>query len=227
MSAQVHFDQTTRIYSVPAVWEMSTGEINAMWPTKQELKIMRQDLVKTLNAMKKQKPSSEEDGLCFRGLEHMQSPAHRSQRETKKKCVNKAILDEQERQRSEGINNPVEIARVVIQNSRQDVVLALQIGLSDATIVRKMNQTCNVMDPHNSSLLIGLMTKKLPAHLTLPSPERHSSSMKKRRMEHLSSILEEALLLSRSSENYSVTHTHKYTGLKILQARLEDKRKSF
>ena len=45
------------------------------------------------------------------------------------------------------------------QNYTQDVDLELQIGLSDATIVRKMNQSCKVMDLYNLSSLIGIMTK--------------------------------------------------------------------
>ena len=145
MASQVHFNPVTKIYFVPARWQMSDEETNGNRFTNPESKTMTLELKNTLKTIPSGQILREEDGLCVRGLEHLQSPAHLEQRKINKDFVNAAVFNEQERQRAGAINNPSEIACAARYNSRWATEKALQMGLSDAMAVHQTNQTCQVI----------------------------------------------------------------------------------
>ena len=187
MTSRIHFNPVTKVYSVPARWQMSNGETNAKRFKSSERKRRKLELMETLKAIRAGQILREEDGLCARGLEHLQSPTHLEQRNINKDFVNAAVLNEQERQRGERINIPDEIACAARYNSRWATEKALLLGLSDAMVVHQTNQTRQVIATGDALL-------------------RNSQTAKMRSSEI--SLLQKALVISNRSDDVSDLSYH-------------------
>ena len=182
MSSRIHFNPVTKIYSVPARWQMSNEETYAKRFTNREHKRMKLELMKTIKAIRSGQILREEYGLCARGLEHLQSPARLKQRKTNKDFGNVAVLNEQERQRGERINILDKIDCAARYNSRCATEKALQMGLSDAMVVHQACQTRQVI-------------------ATGDALSRNSQTAKVRSLDNEISLLQEALVLSKISSD--------------------------
>mmetsp|Transcript_18211 Transcript_18211/g.25065 ORF Transcript_18211/g.25065 Transcript_18211/m.25065 type:complete len:161 (-) Transcript_18211:150-632(-) len=117
--------------------DMSDEEKAATWYTDQDKKNMRISLMKTIKSMQKNGLACER---CTRGLEHMRTPEHLEQRQINKECNISAVLEEQQRQRSLGIDDPAEMRRISEASSQWSKNMALKSSEADAIKARALQK---------------------------------------------------------------------------------------
>ena len=141
------FNNRTRIYLVPTLEELTTGEFAATYRTPGEDTANQQEIIRTIQAMAEHNfhdgnvlPGAT-DELTTRGLEHMRSSAHVRERKETKLMVTDAILTEQEEQWdcgrtvAESEEDIADVSRAVTSRSVQE---AIEKAARDAAYVRRV-----------------------------------------------------------------------------------------
>lgn len=137
MPSVVRFSASVKVVFVPALSEMSDEEKIGSFGSDRDPDLIQADIVKTVKAMRRG-CSEDDDEICFRGLEHLQSTLHLEQRKINKDMVTEAVLGEQNRQMLEGAIDSDKIALQSIRGSRWARELALKNSASDETYVKAM-----------------------------------------------------------------------------------------
>ena len=146
---KVNFSRRTETHLVPSLSEMSDEEIALTWTNEVDNKRMKEDTIKNVKAMWCKTATRSDKGLCFRGLEHMQSSKHLEHHKNIKDQAIDAVLDEQDRQFDAGINDESKLAEahVVISKQAQDTALAL--ANIDAAYAGRMCRTSILEEGEN------------------------------------------------------------------------------
>ena len=159
------FNNRTRVFLIPTLAELTTGEFAATYRTPDDDTANQQDIIRTIQAMAQHNfhdggalppallhdgdddaasssaTSSTTDELTTRGLEHMRSSEHVRERKETKLLVTDAILDEQEEQWdcgrtvAESEDDIADVSRAVTSRS---VLEALERAAGDAAYVRRV-----------------------------------------------------------------------------------------
>eukprot|EP00563_Minutocellus_polymorphus_P011308 CAMPEP_0181074462 /NCGR_PEP_ID=MMETSP1070-20121207/29612_1 /TAXON_ID=265543 /ORGANISM="Minutocellus polymorphus, Strain NH13" /LENGTH=328 /DNA_ID=CAMNT_0023155575 /DNA_START=12 /DNA_END=998 /DNA_ORIENTATION=+ len=136
MSRIVNFARRTRVYLVPTLEEMTNQEFYAVYGSDEDCRINQEGVVGSIRNMRLGVQESDDTYTC-RGLEHMRSQAHMDQRKMNKEMLFDAILDEQDRQISEGIVDGEALAEVAARMSQRTRDAALALASSDEAYVRR------------------------------------------------------------------------------------------
>jgi hypothetical protein len=108
---------------------LTQEEVESIWYQEDDTKIILAMAKVTVKMMMKGEPCDDED-YCSRGLEG-KTPAGSKRRQKNKMKVRKALLDEQDIQREEGVNDPEYLAQVSRKNSEDIIQQAHSQGLRD------------------------------------------------------------------------------------------------
>lgn len=136
ISRSVNFSRRTRVYLVPTLEEMSNQEFYAVYGSDEDSRTNQAGVVDSIRNMRLGVRESDDTYTC-RGLEHMRSQAHMDQRKINKDMLFDAVLDEQDRQISEGIVDDEALAEVAARMSQRARDAALALASSDEAYVRR------------------------------------------------------------------------------------------
>ncbi|KAL3920616.1 MAG: hypothetical protein SGILL_003172 [Bacillariaceae sp.] len=107
----VTFFGRIRFKHVKHIDDYSDKEYFAAWYVEEDLADIFQHCVETVRRMVSGNVLDEEDGFCSRGLEYKTPTGAKTRKANKSKGL-RAVLDEQERQRALGINDPERISKL-------------------------------------------------------------------------------------------------------------------
>ena len=130
----------------PRLCDMTPEEIESVWYTENDSKIILAIAKVTVKMMMKGEPCDDFD-YCSRGLEG-KTPEGAKRRQLNKAKVRKALLEEQDMQRAEGQMDDVLLAQTSIKHSTPHTQQAHQQGLKDeAEISDYKNEPLELPDP--------------------------------------------------------------------------------
>lgn len=121
--------------------DLSDEEKEAVWYTANDTKIILAMAKVTVKMMMKGEICDDID-YCSRGLEG-KTPSGAKRRQKNKQILRKALLEEQEIQREEGVYDPEYLAELSIFYSKDVCVAAYNTGLSDEHSVQEFVDVCN------------------------------------------------------------------------------------
>mmetsp|Transcript_2084 Transcript_2084/g.4920 ORF Transcript_2084/g.4920 Transcript_2084/m.4920 type:complete len:190 (-) Transcript_2084:39-608(-) len=127
----VTFHERVTVYLVPHALELDDDEFAASWYQKDEFQTIRQDMHAAVKALSNGTFTSDNDDQCKRGLEPRTKQGSRRRR-IKKQYARVSVLEEQERQRSLGINNPEALRKAYIHGCQDSRETAVAFGQADA-----------------------------------------------------------------------------------------------
>lgn len=131
------------------VQDLSNDEKEAVWYTEGDTKIILAMAKVTVKMMMKGEPCDDID-YCSRGLEG-KTPAGSKNRQKNKLRVRKALLEEQEIQREEGVLDPEYLAQVSIKYSKDVIAEAHMVALNDERSIQEYlsltHGDCSPMQP--------------------------------------------------------------------------------
>ena len=137
----VGFAKRTRIYLIESLADFSDAEIDAVWITPEENKASLADVAKNVQAMRRNAAEDDSQGICFRGLEALQSASIlQTSKSNKEKHVD-AVLDEQDRQWEEAEISHEGIAKVSEVSSEQARQRAVAKGTHDNIVANCAKDT--------------------------------------------------------------------------------------
>ena len=110
--------------------ELSEAEFNELWFTKSELDAAMQEILETLTTWREKSSATKNVDICVRGLEQETDRA----RKVNVIRAAKALLEEQKRQKSMGINDPEELARVFRIKTIYSQETALRMAQEDRRV---------------------------------------------------------------------------------------------
>ena len=130
----------------PRLCDMTPEEIESVWYTENDSKIILAIAKVTVKMMMKGEPCDDFD-YCSRGLEG-KTPEGAKRRQINKAKVRKALLEEQDMQRAEGINDDQLLAQTSIKNSAPHIQAAHEQALKDeAELVEYKSEPLDLPDP--------------------------------------------------------------------------------
>ena len=130
----VHWNHRVEKKRHHRVVDLSQEEKEAVWYTENDTKIILAMAKVTVKMMMKGEPCDDVD-YCSRGLEG-KTPAGSKQRQKNKLRVRKALLEEQEIQREEGIRDDEFLGEVSRKNSRDVCIHARNTAIRDEEAIR-------------------------------------------------------------------------------------------
>jgi len=125
----VHWNHKVEKKRHPRVQDLTVEEREAVWYTEGDTKIILAMAKVTVKMMMKGEPCDDID-YCSRGLEG-KTPTGSKRRQKNKLRVRKALLEEQEMQREEGVMDPEYLAEVSRKYSEEVVAEAHNVALCD------------------------------------------------------------------------------------------------
>ena len=130
----------------PRLCDMTPEEIESVWYTENDSKIILAIAKVTVKMMMKGEPCDDFD-YCSRGLEG-KTPEGAKRRQMNKAKVRRSLLEEQDMQRAEGTMDDVLLAQTSIKNSTPHMQQAHQQGLKDeAEIADYKNEPLDLPPP--------------------------------------------------------------------------------
>lgn len=126
---QVHWNHKVEKKRHPRIQDLTVEEREAVWYTEGDTKIILAMAKVTVKMMMKGEPCDDVD-YCSRGLEG-KTPDGSKRRQKNKLRVRKALLEEQEMQREEGVIDAEYLAQVSIKHSKEIVAEAHTVALMD------------------------------------------------------------------------------------------------
>jgi hypothetical protein len=112
----VKFHSRVRFKHIKHIDDYSDREYFATWYVEEDLQEVFDHCVETVRRMVNGNVLQDENGYCPRGLEYKTPTGAKTRKQNKSKGI-RIVLDEQERQRSEGINDPVRLAKLYYESA--------------------------------------------------------------------------------------------------------------
>ena len=134
-SKRVHWNHKVEKKRHHRLCDLSQEEKESVWYTENDTKIILAMAKVTVKMMMKGEPCDDID-YCSRGLEG-KTPAGSKRRQKNKLRVRKALLEEQEIQREEGVRDDLYLAQVSIKYSKDVIEQAHQSGLQDEVCIQE------------------------------------------------------------------------------------------
>ena len=138
----VRFGSRTKVYLIPSISDYSDKEFTAMWMVDEDRAAAQAGILGDIKAMRTAGAggagaTTDGEGHCSRGLEHMRSAAHMEQRKINKESVMNAVLDAQDAQFEANVINEEDLLEASSRNSRWARENAESMAASDAACVRR------------------------------------------------------------------------------------------
>jgi hypothetical protein len=119
----------------PRIADYTPDEIESVWYTENDTKIILAIAKVTVKMMMRGEPCDEID-YCSRGLEG-KTPEGAKRRQYNKLKVRKALLEEQEMQRAEGVDDVEQLAATSIKHSTAMIEQAHQVAVEDSRAIEE------------------------------------------------------------------------------------------
>ena len=145
---RVHWNHKVEKKRHVRIQDLPQDEREAVWYTEGDTKIILAMAKVTVKMMMKGEPCDDVD-YCSRGLEG-KTPTGSKRRQKNKLRVRKALLEEQEIQRDEGVIDPDYLAQVSIKYSKDVVTEAHHVALRDERGIQEylnLSRDCSPMQP--------------------------------------------------------------------------------
>jgi hypothetical protein len=136
----VCFTPIIRYISVSHRDDYTPEEVEAIWCSEAELKIVFQECVTTVRKMVNREPVLLEEGLCSRGLEYKTPSGAKFRRGNKAKAT-QTVITEQRLQKSMGMEDPEYLAEVFREATKNSRHLAHLMALRDEEESRPLLQS--------------------------------------------------------------------------------------
>ncbi len=145
----VHWNHKVEKKRHPRVQDLTVEEREAVWYTEGDTKIILAMAKVTVKMMMKGEPCDDID-YCSRGLEG-KTPTGSKRRQKNKLRVRKALLEEQDMQREEGVSDADYLAQVSMNYSKEVVEEAHSVALQDERNIQEYlnlsHGDCSPMQP--------------------------------------------------------------------------------
>lgn len=138
-NASVSFYPRVRIQRVTPRNQIPMEQAEAVWYSREEFQVIRQECFKTIRLMKDDEDSRDEDfplfdnhgnELCRRGLEYKTPKAYK-RRQKQKKDIRMVVFDELDFQEEQGMDDPLWLAKLSRDQSRSCVEAAIETARED------------------------------------------------------------------------------------------------
>ena len=149
----VTFASRAQALIIPNVQDYTDAQKQRMWQTPEDKKSDQADLVRTVRAARTANVEittsnrrcsieDDEDELCYRGLEHLCSPASMNLKVRRREKLNDALLDEQDAQWQSGaFHVDDEVLRAIsIKITAYDTKRAIMLAAQDEAEVKAMRR---------------------------------------------------------------------------------------
>jgi hypothetical protein len=131
----IHWNQRVEKKRHHRLQDLTNEEKQDVWYTEDDTKFILAMAKVTVKMMMKGEPCDDVD-YCSRGLEG-KTPTGSKQRQKNKLKVRRALLEEQQLQRNEGINDPEYLAQVSMRHSKDICIEARNAALRDEDDTRE------------------------------------------------------------------------------------------
>lgn len=142
---RVHWNHKVEKKRHHRLQDLTPDEKEAVWYTEGDTKIILAMAKVTVKMMMKGEPCDDID-YCSRGLEG-KTPAGSKRRQKNKLRVRRAVLEEQEIQRDEGVFDPDYLGEVSFTNSQNNRIESHNVGLNDERNIRGYMNLSNDSSP--------------------------------------------------------------------------------
>ena len=147
----VTFASRAQALVISNVQDYTDAQKQRMWQTVEDKKTDQADLVRTVRAARtanieittsNRRSSIDEDELCYRGLEHLCSPASMKLKVRRREKLNGALLDEQDAQWQSGAfhANDEVLRAISIEITSYDIKRAIILAAQDEAEVKAMRR---------------------------------------------------------------------------------------
>jgi hypothetical protein len=132
----VRFEPTTQIAEVDGLWQMTDAEIESTYRTAEDAAANRDEMRRTIKALRKNKPIANDNEMSYRGLEHFRTNDVLTKLQNEKERVVYVVLAAQEAGATSA-----EIAHLSSLATKKAAARAMNMGAMDADEVAKDNKT--------------------------------------------------------------------------------------
>lgn len=140
----VRFEPTTLIAQVDGLWQLSDAEIESTYRTAEATAANRDEMRRTVKALRKNKPIANTDEMSYRGLEHFRTNDVLTKLQNEKERVVYVVLAAQQAGATSA-----EIAHLASLATKKAAARAVTMGAKDATEVAKDAKMDNIMSVLN------------------------------------------------------------------------------
>ena len=140
----VRFEPTTQIAEVDGLWQMSDAEIESTYRTAEDTAANRDEMRRTVKALRKNKSIANADEMSYRGLEHFRTNDVLTKLQNEKERVVYVILAAQEAGATSA-----EIAHLASLATKKAAARAVTMGAKDAEDVVKDAKMDNILSVLN------------------------------------------------------------------------------
>jgi len=131
---KVQFFPRVRIKRVVNRRDLNLEQINRIWYSREDFRMIRQECFDTIRHMNRSSSSSDDsqlsDEFCSRGLEYKTTSFYQ-QRQTAKREIRTVVFEEQDFQREQGMTDTMWIAKLSEEQSRACVASAIELAQQD------------------------------------------------------------------------------------------------
>lgn len=146
----VTFASRAQALVIPNVQDYTNAQKQRMWQTSEDKKADQDDLVRTVRTARaanittidRRCSNEDEEQLCYRGLEHLCSPASMKLKVRRREKLNDALFDEQDAQWQSGaFHADDEVLRAIsIKITAYDTKRAIMLAAQDEAEVKAMRR---------------------------------------------------------------------------------------
>ena len=140
----VRFEPTTRIAKVEGLWQMSDAEIESTYRTAEDTAANRDEIRRTVKALRKNKSIANANEMSYRGLEHFRTNDVLAKLQNEKERVVYVVLAAQEAGATSA-----EIAHLSALATKKAAARAVNMGAKDAEEVVKDAKMDNILSVLN------------------------------------------------------------------------------
>jgi hypothetical protein len=127
-------------FPIPHISDLDDEEVAAVWYEKKGYDAIKSKTISTLRKMMKREEIEENNRHCVRGLEYLTLKGAQQRQHNKRQAVT-AVLNEQKRQRDEGLQDDELLSEAFRNASSHCQDAACAIGLEDEAEIKKQLET--------------------------------------------------------------------------------------
>jgi hypothetical protein len=127
-------------FPIPHICDLDDEEVAAVWYEKKGYEAIKSNIIPTLRKMIKREKIEENNKYCVRGLEYLTLKGAKQRQQNKRQAVT-AVLNEQKRQRDEGLQDDELLAKTFRDTSYHCQDEACAIGLEDEAEIKMELET--------------------------------------------------------------------------------------
>ena len=129
--------ESIEVHPIPHIDDLSEDEVNDVWYEREDYERMKQALVPVIRRIMKGERVAETNQETARGLEFRTREGAMKRQHNKLDSIN-AVLDEQDRQKTMGIDDDEKLREIYLSRSAHCLQEARELGMKDELAMSKM-----------------------------------------------------------------------------------------